>query len=436
MNISIFGMGYVGAVVSACLARNGHRVIGVDTDATKVGLINAGKSPIIEEGLEALIEEGVRAGRLSATTDHAAALAVTELSMVCVGTPSQPTGELDLKFVARVCESIGAVLKTKAARHFVVVRSTMLPGSMRGTVIPALERTSGKTAGEGFGVAVNPEFMRESTAVEDFFHPPKTVIGALHDADAEVVAALYKDLPAVLIKTKLETAEMVKYVDNIFHALKITFANEIGSVGKSLGVDAHEVMRIFCEDRKLNLSPAYLKPGFAYGGSCLPKDLRALTRVARTRDVAVPLLDSLAASNEQRIRDAVAWVLATGKRRVGVLGFAFKSGTDDLRESPIVTVIEALIGKGFDLKLYDQHVSLARLVGANKKFIEQHIPHISRLMVETMDEVLGCDVIVVGNQSAEFFTALATLKPEQAVLDLTPNAKPVATAARYERLCG
>lgn len=436
MNISIFGMGYVGAVVSACLARNGHCVIGVDTDATKVGLINAGKSPIIEEGLEALIAEGVRAGRLSATTDHAAALAATELSMVCVGTPSQPTGELDLKFVQRVCENIGVVLKTKATRHFVVVRSTMLPGSMRGTVIPALERSSGKTAGEGFGVAVNPEFMRESTAVEDFFHPPKTVIGALHDADAAVVAELYKDLPAVLIKTKLETAEMVKYVDNVFHALKITFANEIGSVGKALGVDAHEVMRIFCEDRKLNLSPAYLKPGFAYGGSCLPKDLRALTRLARTRDVAVPLLDSLAASNEQRIRDAVAWVLATGRRRVGVLGFAFKAGTDDLRESPIVTVIEALIGKGFDLKLYDQHVSLARLVGANKKFIEQHIPHISRLMVESMDEVLGCDVIVVGNQSAEFFTALARLKPDQAVLDLTPNAKPVATAARYERLCG
>ena len=436
MNISIFGMGYVGAVVSACLARNGHRVIGVDTDATKVGLINAGKSPIIEEGLEALIAEGVRAGRLSATTDHAAALAATELSMVCVGTPSQPTGELDLKFVQRVCENIGVVLKTKATRHFVVVRSTMLPGSMRGTVIPALERSSGKTAGEGFGVAVNPEFMRESTAVEDFFHPPKTVIGALHDADAAVVAELYKDLPAVLIKTKLETAEMVKYVDNVFHALKITFANEIGSVGKALGVDAHEVMRIFCEDRKLNLSPAYLKPGFAYGGSCLPKDLRALTRLARTRDVAVPLLDSLAASNEQRIRDAVACVLATGRRRVGVLGFAFKAGTDDLRESPIVTVIEALIGKGFDLKLYDQHVSLARLVGANKKFIEQHIPHISRLMVESMDEVLGCDVIVVGNQSAEFFTALARLKPDQAVLDLTPNAKPVATAARYERLCG
>lgn len=436
MNISIFGMGYVGAVISACFARDGHRVIGVDTDPAKVDLINAGKSPIIEAGLEELIAAGVQAGRLSSTTDHAAALAATELSMVCVGTPSQPTGELDLKFVQRVCESIGAELKKKTSRHCVVVRSTMLPGSMRGTVIPALEQTSGKKAGEGFGVAVNPEFMRESTAVEDFYKPPKTVIGALNEPDADVVAALYKDLPAVVIKTKLETAEMVKYVDNIFHALKITFANEIGCVGKALGVDAQEVMRIFCEDKKLNLSPAYLKPGFAYGGSCLPKDLRALTRLARARDVSVPLLDSLALSNEQRIRDAVAWVLATGKRRVGVLGFAFKAGTDDLRESPLVTVVEALIGKGLELKLYDRHVSVARLVGANRKFIEQHIPHISRLMVETLDEALECDVIVIGNQSAEFFAALARLRPEQAVLDLTANSQSVSTPARYEKLAG
>ncbi|MFM2293951.1 MAG: hypothetical protein RLZZ350_364 [Verrucomicrobiota bacterium] len=436
MNISIFGLGYVGAVITGCFARGGHRVIGVDTDANKVALINSGKSPIIEEGLPELIADGVKAGLVSATTDHVAALAATDISMICVGTPSRSTGELDLKYVERVAENIGAVLKTKTTRHLVVVRSTMLPGSIRDTVIPALERTSGKKAGEGFGIAINPEFMRESTAVEDFYHPPKTVIGALNDADASAVAALYAELPAVIIKTKIETAEMVKYVDNIFHALKITFANEIGAVGKSLGVDAHEVMRIFCEDKKLNLSPAYLKPGFAYGGSCLPKDLRAMTRAARARDVTVPLLDSLAASNTQRIADAVDWILATGQRRVGVLGFAFKSGTDDLRESPIVTVIEALIGKGFELKLYDQHVSVARLVGANKKFIEERIPHISRLMVERLDDVLDCDVIVVGNASAEFFTALAKLKPTQAVLDLTPNSKPVNTAARYERLCG
>ena len=301
MNLSIFGLGYVGAVITGCFARGGHRVIGVDTDANKVALINSGQSPIIEEGLPELIAAGVKAGLVSATTDHVAALAATDISMICVGTPSRSTGELDLKYVERVAENIGAVLKTKTTRHLVVVRSTMLPGSIRDTIIPALERTSGKKAGEGFGIAINPEFMRESTAVEDFYHPPKTVIGALNDADASAVAALYADLPAVTIKTKIETAEMVKYVDNIFHALKITFANEIGAVGKSLGVDAHEVMRIFCEDKKLNLSPAYLKPGFAYGGSCLPKDLRAMTRAARARDVSVPLLDSLAASNTQRM---------------------------------------------------------------------------------------------------------------------------------------
>jgi GDP-mannose 6-dehydrogenase len=435
VNISIFGLGYVGAVITGCFARGGHRVIGVDTDATKVNLINAGKSPIIEDGLETLIAEGVKTGRVSATTDHAAALAATEISMICVGTPSQPTGELDLKFVERVAENIGAVLRNKTSRHLVVVRSTMLPGSMRDTVIPALERSSGRKAGVDFGVAVNPEFMRESTAVEDFYHPPKTVIGALREADADTVASLYEGLPAPLIKTRLETAEMVKYVDNIFHALKITFANEIGAVGKAVGVDAHEVMRIFCEDRKLNLSPAYLKPGFAFGGSCLPKDLRALTRLARVRDVGVPLLDSLAASNERRVKDAVDWILATGQRRVGVLGFAFKSGTDDLRESPIVTVIETLLGKGFELKLYDRHVSLARLVGANRRFIEERIPHISRLMVATIPEVLDCDVVVIGNQSEEFFPPLAGLKPGQRILDLTPQGKPVNTPARYERLC-
>lgn len=437
MNISILGLGYVGAVITGCFARAGHRVIGVDTDATKVGLINEGKSPIIEEGLETLIAEGVKAGTISATTDLSAAVAATEVSMVCVGTPSKSTGELDLRFVERVAEDIGAALKTKPSRHLVVVRSTMLPGSIRDTVIPALERGSGKRAGADFGVAVNPEFMRESTAVEDFYHPPKTVIGSLNRADSETAARLYADLPGPVIQTQIETAEMVKYVDNMFHALKITFANEIGALGKALGVDAQEVMRIFCEDKKLNLSPAYLKPGFAYGGSCLPKDLRAMTRLARSRDVSVPMLDSLAVSNERRIQEAVDWIRATGKRRVGVLGFAFKSGTDDLRESPVVTVIEALIGKGFDLKLYDQHVSLARLIGANKRFIEERIPHISRLMVDTLEEALNCDVIVIGNGSKSFHEALKRLSREQTVLDLTSaDAKAVVTAAHYEKLSG
>jgi GDP-mannose 6-dehydrogenase len=437
MNISIFGLGYVGAVVSACLAKGGHKVVGVDTDAAKVGLINAGRTPIIEPELEAMIAEGVKSGRLSATTDAAAAIVQTEVSLLCVGTPSKATGELDLTFVDRVCESIGRELAKKPAYHLVVARSTMLPGSIRGTVIPALERGSGKKAGRDFGVAVNPEFMRESTAVQDFYNPPKTVIGALSPADGEKVAALYAGLPGPVIHTKIETAEMVKYVDNIFHALKITFANEIGTVCKPLGVDAHEVMGIFCQDRKLNISPAYFKPGFAFGGSCLPKDLRAMNRLAHTRDVAVPLLNAIAASNEQQVRNAFEWIQAQGRRRVGILGFAFKAGTDDLRESPLVTLAETLLGKGYDLRLHDNCVSLARLTGANRRYIEGHIPHISKLMVESVAELVRhAELIVVGNLNEEFFAALENLKPEQAVLDLTPNSKPVKTPAHYTRLCG
>lgn len=437
MNISIFGLGYVGAVVSACLARGGHRVIGADTDAAKVALINSGHSPIIEDELGEMIAEAVKAGRLLATTDAATAVAQTEISLVCVGTPSQPTGELDLKFVARVCEDIGREIAKKNSRHLVVCRSTMLPGSIRGTVIPALERGSGRKAGADFGVAVNPEFMRESTAVKDFYQPPKTVIGALTAEDSAKVAELYAGLPGPVIHTKIETAEMVKYVDNLFHALKITFANEVGRIGKSVGVDAHEVMGIFCEDKKLNVSPAYFKPGFAYGGSCLPKDLRAMTRLARAKDVSVPLLDSLAASNEAQIRNAFAWIQAQGKRRVGFLGFAFKAGTDDLRESPLVTLAEMLLGKGYDLKLHDACVSLARLTGANRRYIEEHIPHISRVMVESAAELTAhAELIVVGNSNPEFFAALEKLSPKQIVVDLTTNAKPVKTPARYERLCG
>jgi GDP-mannose 6-dehydrogenase len=409
----------------------------VDTDAAKVALFNAGKSPIIEPELEPLIAEGVKSGRITATTDAAAAIARTELSLVCVGTPSKVTGELDLKFVERVCENIGCELAKKNSYHVIVARSTMLPGSIRGTVIPALERGSGKKAGVDFGVAVNPEFMRESSAVKDFNNPPKTVIGSLTQADSDKVASLYAGLPGPLIHTQIETAEMVKYVDNLFHALKITFANEVGRVGKAVGVDAHEVMNIFCEDKKLNISPAYFKPGFAYGGSCLPKDLRAVTRLARAKDVAVPLLDSLAASNDEQIKNAFRWIQAQGKKRVGFLGFAFKAGTDDLRESPLVTLAEALLGKGFDLKLHDGCVSLARLTGANRRYIEEHIPHISRLIVESVDELVHhAELIVVGNQNEEFFAALGKLSPEQIVLDLTTNAKAIKTPARYERLCG
>jgi GDP-mannose 6-dehydrogenase len=313
----------------------------------------------------------------------------------------------------------------------------MLPGTVKGTAIPILERCSGKKAGLDFGIAINPEFMRESTAVHDFYHPPKTVIGALDERDAAQVARLYANLTAPLIKTRIEVAEMVKYVDNVFHALKITFGNEIGSICRSLGVDGHEVMSIFCQDQKLNISPAYFQPGFAFGGSCLPKDLRAFNRLARKQEVAVPLLNSIAASNQQQIVNALEIILSQEKRRIGILGFAFKAGTDDLRESPLVSLAETLLGKGYDLRLYDSCVSLARLVGANRRYINERIPHIAKLMVDSIEDLIRhAELIVIGNQSEVFFEALSGLSAEQFVLDLTTRSKPVHTPAHYERLCG
>ena len=437
MNISIFGLGYVGTVVAGCFAKAGHRVIGVDTEQAKVDLINSGRSPIIEAEIEELLAAGVATGTVRATTDAREAVEATELSLLCVGTPSQPSGELDLTYIRRVCEDIGAVLRGKTARHVVVVRSTVLPGTIRDVVIPALERASGKKFDVDFGVVMNPEFLRESTAVADFYAPPKTVIGSRNRADGELVARLYEGISAPLIHTALEVAETVKYCDNIFHALKITFGNEVGALCKAIGVDSHEVMRIFCQDTKLNLSPAYLKPGFAYGGSCLPKDLRALTWLARSRDIEIPMLSHITPSNDAQIRSALRLITNDGKRKIAVLGFAFKGGTDDLRESPIVTVVEALLGKGCELRLFDPYVNTARLVGANRRYIEGHIPHIAKLMVASAEEaVAGADTVLIGNINAAYAPALATLTAEQRVIDLTSSDKAPATAARYERLAG
>ena len=437
MNISIFGLGYVGAVISGCFARDGHRVIGVDTDAGKVDLINAGRSPIIEPNLEAMIAEGVRTGNLRATRDCREAVLGSDLAMVCVGTPSQANGQIDLCYVKRVCSEIGAVMADVNKRFIVVIRSTMLPGSVSGTVIPALEKASGKKAGKDFGVGINPEFLRESSAVDDFYNPPKTVIGTLVEADAGIVAELYKNLVAPLICTRIETAEMVKYADNTFHALKITFANEIGIICKQHGIDSHEVMRIFCEDRKLNIAPTYLKPGFAFGGSCLPKDLRALTSLAVKDGVETPMLQALLASNEAQIRRLVLQVTRAGKKRIGILGFAFKGGTDDLRESPVVTLIETFIGKGYEVRLFDPCVSLAKLGGANRRYLEEHIPHITRLMVSTIQDVTDhSDIILIGNSHSDFFTAVEGLHAEKQVIDLTSDGRLVSTQARYERVSG
>ncbi len=432
MRISVFGLGYVGTVSLGCLARDGHEVIGVDPNSSKVELINAGRSPIIEAEIGEIIANSIRDSRIAATSDAHQAISQTDVSLVCVGTPSRANGSLDLSFVESVCKEIGAAIGAKAERHTIVMRSTMLPGSMRELVLPALEQFSGKKAGVDFGVGYNPEFLREGTAVHDFYNPPKTVIGQIDSASGDVIAKIYEGIDAPLIRTDVNTAEMVKYVDNVWHALKVGFANEIGSLSKQLELDGQEVMNIFCRDEKLNLSSYYLRPGFAFGGSCLPKDLRALTYKASRLDVDVPILNSILVSNRRQIGRGLELIRSSGFKKIGVLGFSFKSGTDDLRESPIVELIEQLIGKGYDLRIYDQYVNIAKLVGANRDYILNHVPHIASIMANAMGEVLShADVIVIGNGSGEFADIVQRLKPKQRLIDLVGIAKPDRKSAQY-----
>ena len=436
MKISIFGMGYVGTVSAGCLAQEGHEVIGVDPVRTKVDLINAGQTPIIEAEIPEVIAAAVKSGRLRATDDEAEAVNQTELSFVCVGTPSLANGNLDLAYIRRVCELLGKALKNKPAHHTVVIRSTVLPGTMRQIVIPILEEYSGKKAGVGFGICNNPEFLREGSAVRDFNNPPKTVIGEIDRASGDILTALYKKLDAPLIRTDLETAEMVKYVDNSWHALKIGFANEIGNLCKSFSIDAHAVMGIFCQDKKLNISPAYLMPGFAFGGSCLPKDLRALAYKAKMQDLALPILTSILPSNEMQVSRGVDLIMQKGHKKVGILGFSFKAGTDDLRESPMIEAIERLIGKGYDLRIFDKNVNLARLVGANRDFILNHIPHIARLMVNDIDAVLDhAQTIVIGNNDPDFQSVPNRLRGDQGVVDLVRIANRRSEGDKYAGIC-
>jgi GDP-mannose 6-dehydrogenase len=417
MKIAVFGLGYVGVVSAACFARDGHSVIGVDPSTVKVEFLRRGKSPIVEPGLEELIGSAVGAGRLVAGSDYTAAVAQSDVLMVCVGTPGQANGSLDLTYVRRVVQQIGEQLGD--GYRVVVIRSTLLPGSMQSVVIPILEASSRRRAGQDFGVCINPEFLREGTAIYDYDHPPKTVIGASDERAASIVRELYAALAAPLILTDLRTAEMVKYVDNSWHALKVTFANEVGRLSKAMGVDGRQVMRLFCMDTKLNVSSAYLRPGFAFGGSCLPKDVRALTYQGRLLDVDTPVLGSILASNQLHIAHALAMIRATGKRRVGLLGLSFKDGTDDLRESPIVTLAEQLIGKGYELLVYDRNVRLASLLGANREYILNHIPHIGRLMVDRPEQLVDhAEVMVAASASAEFSELLRTLPAGKCIIDL------------------
>jgi GDP-mannose 6-dehydrogenase len=437
MKISIFGLGYVGAVSMACLARDGHEVVGVDLDPLKLELIRSGRSPIVEEGIQELTAEVVASGRVRVTDDVADAVRSTELSFICVGTPSSPNGSQDLSAVGRVSEQIGAALRDKADYHTVIMRSTIQPGSMAAVVQARLESASGKRANVDFGLGFQPEFLREGSSIKDYDNPPFTVIGTDDPRAADALRAVFGHLPCEFIVTSIGVAEMLKYASNAFHAVKITFANEIGRLARSVGVDGRAVMDLVCRDRRLNISPAYLKPGFAFGGSCLPKDLRALTYVGKQNDVTTPMLGNVMGSNRAHVDHALDLVMGSGKRKVGMIGLSFKAGTDDLRESPLVTVAERLIGKGYDLRIYDPEVNLSRLLGANKRYIEESIPHIGSLMMSDVGGVVEhAEVLIVGLATAEVRSLLAArAAPGQVRVDLVGLSAGNAASSGWVGVC-
>ncbi len=435
MRVAVFGLGYVGTVSAACLADRGHTVIGVDLDPYKVQALNAGRSPVIEPGINDLVSRAV-GSRLTATNEGVRAVLGSQISLVCVGTPSQENGALSLEHLRRVSREIGAALRSAREYHVVAYRSTMLPGTVERHLIPILTEASGKRPAVDFGVAMNPEFLREGSSIQDFNLPPRIVIGELDSRSGDTLLPLYADLDAPLVRTSIKTAEMVKYADNAFHALKITFTNEIGKICKGENIDSHELMEIFCLDTKLNLAPAYLKPGFAFGGSCLPKDLRALVYHARSLDLPVPLLESILTSNEAHKQLALQMILRTGKRKVGILGLSFKPFTDDLRESPAVELAERLIGKGFDVSIYDRNVALAKLVGANRAYIEREIPHISNLMVGGLTDVQArAEVLVVTTRDPEFASLREELRSDQVLIDLVRLSPTADGNGAYEGIC-
>jgi len=435
--ISIFGLGYVGAVSMACLARDGHRVIGVDIDPVKLNLIRSRKSPILEEGIQELIRDVVDSGRVSVSDDTAWAIQQTDVSFICVGTPSAANGSQDLTAILRLAEKIGAALKNKRGFHTIVVRSTVQPGTLEEKIEPILERESGKRSGVDFGLAFQPEFLREGSSIRDYDHPPYTIVGANCEAAINAVRGIFQHLEARFLVTSIRVAETLKMSCNAFHALKITFANEIGRVSESMGIDSHEVMRLVCADTRLNISPAYMKPGFAFGGSCLPKDLRALTQIAKQNDIEIPMLSSLLTSNRVHIDHAVEKILKLGRPRVGMLGLSFKTGTDDLRESPLVMVAKRLIGEGCELRIFDPEVQLSRLLGANRSYIESHIPHVASLLCDSMDcLVSSSDVILVGIQQPVLNDALqARVREDQTVIDLVNLPNRDLLRCRYEGAC-
>ncbi|MEJ0024617.1 MAG: nucleotide sugar dehydrogenase [Rhizomicrobium sp.] len=438
MNVAIFGLGYVGVVSGSCIARDGHRVIGVDPVKEKVDAINQGRSPIVEPGLGELIQTLRQSEMISATQDVLSAVKASELIIVCVGTPSMVNGNLDLRYVHAALAEIGRALAEVDAYRVVMVRSTVLPGTVLGEALAILERESGKRAGVDFGLCFNPEFLREGTAIQDYLSPPKTVIGAMEgdERSVAVAKALYEGLTAPLMVVTIPVAEMVKYMDNTWHALKVAFGNEVGSICKKLGIDSHEAMAIFVQDTKLNLSPYYLWPGFAFGGSCLPKDVRALTYRGRSLDLSLPLLESLLPSNQFHIDRAFDMIAADGRRRIGVSGLSFKAGTDDLRESPIVQLVERLIGKGYELRIYDPDVRLASIGGANQRYILEHIRHISRLMVDTPEDLVrDCDILILSKKDEHTAKVVDLAREGQAIVDLVRAAPGRRHEESYHGIC-
>lgn len=416
MNIAIFGMGYVGVVSAACLTRDGHRVIGVDPNAAKVLDLDGGGSPISEPGVAELLAAAHAATRLRATTDPAQALAECEMAWICVGTPSQPDGGVNLAYVDRCVRQIANALAGAERRPLIVLRSTVPPGTTRRVIMPILAE-AGLAVGRDIDVVFHPEFLREGCAVHDFDEPPKIVIGEHRAGAADVLEGVYPGRRAPRFRTSLEVAEMVKYSDNLFHALKVAFANEVGSIARAVGADARQVADIFCSDTKLNINPYYLRPGFAFGGSCLPKDLRAILRLATLESLPAPLLAGVLESNRQLVESFVARVLAMRPRSVGMVGLAFKPNTDDMRESPYVAVAKRLVGEGIDLRICDPGVDPSRLIGANREVVQSALAHLERLLVGDAAGLDACDLIIINHPTVDAARVQAWTAAGRRVID-------------------
>jgi GDP-mannose 6-dehydrogenase len=435
VNISIFGMGYVGAVCIGCFGQLGNKVIGVDVNPLKVNMINDGKAPVIEKDLTEYIQNGLKQDLISATINIEYAVLNSDVSMICVGTPSKISGDLELKYVESVCKDIALALSQKDTYHTIIIRSTVLPGTCRDLVVPTLEEFSGKKLGEDFGLVMNPEFLRESTAINDFHYPPMIVIGEHDKKSGDVVEELYSGVNAKVIRCNVEVAELIKYSCNVWHATKVSFANEIGSIAKAVGVDGREVMEVLCEDTKLNISPYYMKPAYSFGGSCLPKDVRALSYRAASLDIDAPLIRSLLASNRTQFDRGFDLINQFGKKKVALMGLSFKSGTDDLRESPLVDLAEKLLGKGYDISIFDRNIEIAKVSGSNKEYINEHIPHISSLLNNNFEEVVeAAEIIVIGNGDEQFYSLLSELQKGKIVVDLygIMNEK---SCEQYQGIC-